>query len=76
MKTFHVVSLFPESINSYIESSIIGRAREKKLISVKPVALRPFGIGKHQVTDDSPYGGGPGMVMKAVSYTHLRAHET
>lgn len=64
MKTFHVVSLFPESINSYIESSIIGRAREKKLIGVKPVALRPFGIGKHQVTDDSPYGGGPGMVMK------------
>jgi len=64
MKTFHVISLFPESIESYINASIIGRAREKKLIKINPVALRQFGLGKHKVTDEPPYGGGPGMVLK------------
>ena len=64
MKTFHVISLFPESIESYIDASIIGRARKSKYIKINPVALRPLGIGKHKVTDEPPYGGGPGMVMK------------
>ena len=64
MKTFHVISLFPESLESYIDASIIGRARKSKLIKINPVALRPFGIGKHKVTDEPAYGGGPGMVMK------------
>lgn len=64
MKTFHVISLFPESIESYIDASIIGRARKGKFIKINQVALRPLGIGKHKVTDEPPYGGGPGMVMK------------
>lgn len=64
MKTFHIISLFPEALDSYVSASIIGRAREKKLIAINSVALRPFGIGKHKVTDEPPYGGGPGMVMK------------
>lgn len=64
MKTFHIISLFPESVESYITSSIIGRAQEKKIIRIHPVPLRPFGIGKHKVTDEPPYGGGPGMVLK------------
>ncbi len=64
MKKFHVISLFPESLESYINASIIGRAIKSKLIAINPIALRPFGIGKHKVTDEPPYGGGPGMVMK------------
>lgn len=64
MKTFHIISLFPESLGSYINVSIIGRAQKNKLIAINPIALRLFGIGKHKVTDESPYGGGPGMVMK------------
>ncbi|MEK7089377.1 MAG: tRNA (guanosine(37)-N1)-methyltransferase TrmD [Patescibacteria group bacterium] len=64
MKTFHIISLFPESLDSYINASIIGRARKNKFITINSVALRPFGIGKHRVTDEPPYGGGPGMVMK------------
>lgn len=64
MKTFHIISLFPESVESYINASIIGRAREKKLIKINQVALRQFGLGKHKVTDEPPYGGGPGMVLK------------
>ncbi|MFA5870619.1 MAG: tRNA (guanosine(37)-N1)-methyltransferase TrmD [Candidatus Paceibacterota bacterium] len=64
MKTFYIISLFPESVESYINASIIGRARERKLIKINPVALRQFGLGKHKVTDEPPYGGGPGMVLK------------
>lgn len=64
MKTFHIISLFPESLESYCNASIIGRAREKKLIKINPIALRQFGLGRHKITDESPYGGGPGMVLK------------
>lgn len=64
MKTFHIISLFPESIESYCNASIIKRAQEKKLIKINAVALRPFGLGKHKITDEPPYGGGPGMVLK------------
>lgn len=64
MITFHVISAVPESIQSYIDASIIGRACKKKLIAVKPVSLRSFVSGGFRAIDDSPYGGGPGMVLK------------
>ena len=64
MKTFHIISLFPESIESYTNASIIKRAQEQKLIKINFVGLRPFGTGTHKVTDEPPYGGGPGMVLK------------
>jgi len=64
MKTFHIISLFPESLESYCNASIIKRAQEQKLIKINFVGLRPFGTGKHKVTDEPPYGGGPGMVLK------------
>jgi len=65
---FHIISLFPESFDSYIDKSIIGRAIENKYIKVdfynpKTFATpNPSGITK---VDDRPYGGGPGMVIKA-----------
>lgn len=65
MITFHIVSLFPDSIDSYINESIIKRAQEKKLIKIKKYDIRKFASGKHQKTDDHPYGGGPGMVFYA-----------
>ena len=64
MKQFNVISLFPESLASYLEASIIGRAQEKKLIKVNLIQLRDFAVGPHKKTDDSPFGGGPGMVLK------------
>lgn len=67
MITFHVISAVPESLASYINASIIGRARKQKLIAVKPVSLRdyvPGGKSGYRAIDDSPYGGGPGMVLK------------
>ncbi len=60
-----VITLFPESIEGYVQSSILKRAQEKKLISVSFVTPRSFATDKHHKTDDRPYGGGPGMVMKA-----------
>lgn len=64
MITFHIITLFPEAF-SYVESSIIGRAQKRKKIKIKITNPRDFAADKHKTTDDRPYGGGPGMVMKA-----------
>ncbi len=65
MTTFHIFSIFPESFNSYFNSSILARAQKKKLIKIKVYDIRKFAKDKHKTTDDRPFGGGPGMVMKA-----------
>lgn len=62
---FHIVTIFPDSVNSYLSSSILKRAQKKRLISIKTIDPRVFAKDKHRTTDDRPYGGGPGMVMKA-----------
>ncbi len=51
-------------VTSYFEYSILKRAKEKSLLDVQICSLRDFGIGSHHTTDDVPYGGGPGMVLK------------
>jgi tRNA (guanine37-N1)-methyltransferase len=61
--TFHIITLFPEAIESYLHSSILGRAEKKKIIKFNLVNLRKFGLGKHKKVDDRPFGGGPGMVL-------------
>lgn len=65
MLTFHLISIFPDSVDSYINESIIKRAQEKKLVKIKKYDIRKFATDKHRKTDDQPYGGGPGMVMYA-----------
>ncbi|HRY62694.1 MAG TPA: tRNA (guanosine(37)-N1)-methyltransferase TrmD [Candidatus Paceibacterota bacterium] len=65
MKTFSIITLFPEMIDSYINESILKRAQEKKLIKFKVLNPRDFTTDKHHKADDRPYGGGPGMVMYA-----------
>ena len=62
---FHIITLFPESMESYINSSIIKRAITDKKISVKFYNPRDFVDNKHNKVDHKPYGGGPGMVIKA-----------
>lgn len=62
---FHIVTLFPESMESYIKSSIIGRAVEDKKIKIKFYNPRDFSIDKDKRIDRKPYGGGPGMVIQA-----------
>ncbi len=61
---FDLFTLFPEICHAYLEESILKRAREAGLIAVGVHNIRDYAPGKHQVTDDIPYGGGGGMVMK------------
>ncbi len=64
MRRYDVLTIFPEMIASYAKESILGRAQEKKLIEVTGHDLRQWAEDKHRKVDDTPYGGGPGMVMK------------
>ena len=61
---FDVLTLFPEMFQS-LDQSIIGRAKEKNLIEINLINIRDFSKDKHKKVDDTPYGGGAGMVMKA-----------
>ena len=64
---FHIVTLFPESFLSYLSTSILSRALEKKKIKVSYYNPRDFTADKHKRVDHRPYGGGPGMVLEAES---------
>ncbi len=64
MKRFEIISIFPKSLDSYFNASILARAQKKKLISIKTHDLRKWSTDKHHKVDDKPYGGGAGMVMK------------
>src|SRR5262245_24012853 len=64
MANFTIVTLFPGIFASPLSHSILQRAQEKGLVSVRLVDLRAYAQDRHRVTDDSPYGGGQGMVMK------------
>ncbi|MBU0533750.1 MAG: tRNA (guanosine(37)-N1)-methyltransferase TrmD [Candidatus Omnitrophica bacterium] len=60
----HILTLFPNTFRGVFEESIIKRAQEKGLVKIFLHDLRQFGLGKHKVTDDAPYGGGAGMIMQ------------
>jgi len=62
---FHVLTLFPEMIMECTGHSILGRAVRNGMIQINPVNIRDFAINKHGQVDDSPYGGGAGMVLMA-----------
>ncbi len=73
--TFHIITLFPESLSSYINESIVARAQKEKLIKiefynprnfVKPTKAQSKNEKPYLRVDDRPYGGGPGMVMQAL----------
>jgi tRNA (guanine37-N1)-methyltransferase len=61
---FDVFTLLPEVFPPYLNSSILHRARQRGLIDVRVHNIRDWAADKHHVTDDEPYGGGGGMVMK------------
>jgi tRNA (guanine37-N1)-methyltransferase len=63
--TFRVLTIFPEIISCATKASILGKAIERGIIRIETVDIREHATGKHSVVDDYPYGGGPGMVMKA-----------
>jgi len=61
---FSVVTIFPDMVNAYLSASIMKRAIQSGLITVAVHNLRDYSTDKHKSVDDSPYGGGAGMVMK------------
>ncbi len=76
MINFITLTIFPEMFNSFWSYGIIRKGIEQKKISVSTINIRDFAEGKHRVTDDRPYGGGCGMVMKpepvAAAIRHAR----
>jgi len=62
---FHLLTIFPSIFDSYFNESIIKRAGANGLISIQTHNLRDWATGKHRSVDDSPYGGGAGMIMRA-----------
>src|SRR3989344_5391671 len=73
MLKFSILTLFPEALRPYLETSMLRKATERKLVQIKLVNPRDFTLdpstplraGKRRQADDRPYGGGPGMVLKA-----------
>ncbi len=60
---FDILTIFPNIFNSYFKESIIKRAKDKKLISIKTHDIRKYSKDKHKRVDDMPFGGGAGMLM-------------
>ena len=69
-----VLTLFPEMVSAVLNQSMLSRAQEKGLLQVRLENLRDYTFDRHKTADDVPYGGGPGMVMKAEPI--LRAIDT
>src|SRR5437016_11511030 len=61
---FHIITIFPELFTSPLSVSLLKKAQDKGVVSCMVHNLRDYTIGKHRSTDDTPYGGGRGMVMK------------
>ena len=61
---FDILTLFPVLFHAFLQESILGRAVKRGLVDIKLTDIRSFARGPHRVTDDRPYGGGNGMVMK------------
>ena len=61
---FDIFTLFPEVFTPYLGASILQRAIQNNLLEVKVHNIRDWTVDKHHITDDAPYGGGGGMVMK------------
>ncbi len=62
---FDVITLFPEMVQAVTQSGVTSRAAEQGLITLNCINPRDYATDKHRTVDDRPYGGGPGMVMKA-----------
>lgn len=61
---FDIITLFPERINGYFQTGLLSKAIAKKIIELKLWDLKDFGLGRWKKVDDTPYGGGAGMVLR------------
>lgn len=65
-----ILTLFPDMFHGPFQASILKKAQEKNLVSISLINIRDFGIGKHKIVDDKPYGGGLGMIMRVDVLCH------
>jgi tRNA (guanine37-N1)-methyltransferase len=63
MKKIQIITLFPEMFEGVLNSSMIWKAQEKKVVEFRLINLRDFGLGSRRQVDDTPYGGGDGMLL-------------
>ncbi len=82
---FEIVTLFPDYFEVALKQSLLGKAQENRLFEIEIINLRDFATDKHRTVDDTPYGGGGGMVMmiepldrcfEALGYRHRKAEQT
>lgn len=64
MKKFQVISLFPEMFAGVFEASMLWKAQQRGLVELTTIDLRQFGLGSRRTVDDTPYGGGNGMLLR------------
>lgn len=64
MRKFQIITLFPEMLEGVLNSSMMWKAQKEGIVSFEAVNLREFGIGPRSQVDDTPYGGGDGMLLK------------
>ncbi len=64
LRKFTLITLFPEALRPYLDSSMLYKAQDRGIIAVDYVNLRDFGLGPHRSVDDTPYGGGDGMLLR------------
>ena len=62
--TFEIVTLFPELFDDFLRASLLGKAIAAGLVAVHRTNPRDFAVGRHRSVDDTPYGGGPGMILR------------
>ncbi|GMT43256.1 MAG TPA: tRNA (guanosine(37)-N1)-methyltransferase TrmD [Deltaproteobacteria bacterium] len=67
---FYVITIFPDFIELFSNFGVVGRAAKNRLLDIKAINLREFADSKYRQTDDKPYGGGPGMIMKPEPLYH------
>jgi tRNA (guanine37-N1)-methyltransferase len=63
MRKFQVITLFPDMLTGVFENSMMWKAQKDQIVQLSSVDLRDFGLGKRKVVDDTPYGGGDGMLL-------------
>ena len=61
---FDILTIFPDACSVYLREGVLGRAFKNGVVDIRFVDIRDFAEGAHRTTDDRPYGGGDGMVMK------------
>ena len=64
MKTIQIITLFPEMLEGVLNSSMMWKAQKENAVTFRIIQLRNYGIGPRQQVDDTPYGGGDGMLLK------------